>query len=478
MYLGIDLGTTSLKVLLVSAKGELLDSASSSYQSFYPESHFSEQEPDDWIKAFLDNLVKIGEKHNLKNIKAISFCGQMHGLVMLDSKDSVIRPAILWNDNRSFAECDYLNNTIGKDRLISYTGNIAFTGFTAPKLLWVKRNEPQNFRKISKIMLPKDYLSYKITNIFASDVSDSSGTLYFDVKKRRWSREMLDILDINLNQLPKIYESYEIIGNVSEKFAAISGLSTNTKVVIGGGDQAVGAIGAGVVTNGDCNISLGTSGVMFVSSDSYVENKEGNIHSFCHANGKYHAMCVMLAAAGSLHWWSQNISQTNVEVLIDEAKTSMDDSIIYLPYISGERSPINDPLAKGMICGLTSSHKRNDITKAILNGVNLAFLDCKESMKFLNVDINSATVIGGGAKSDFWISTLSDVLKVDISTVNVTDGGCFGAAILAMVGNKEYKTVEEAVRKLVKIQNSYHFTDRDYTNQYKEFKKLYLQTKN
>ena len=298
MYLGVDLGTSSVKLVLADAGGKIIDSASADYPLYLPEEGWSEQKPEEWYAAVLDCVRKLGERQDMSAVEGISFCGQMHGLVVLDADDNVIRPAILWNDNRTTEECAYLNEEVGREKLLEWTGNVAFTGFTAPKLMWLKKHEPDNFAKIAKIMLPKDYIAYKISGVFGSDVSDDSGTLYFDVKNRRWSAPMLDIIGISEAQLPAIFESTDVIGTVSPAFAAESGMSTSAKVIIGGGDQAVGAVGTGTVKEGSMFVSLGTSGVVFAPCAEFAASTNGGMHVFRHANGRFHFMGCMLTSAG------------------------------------------------------------------------------------------------------------------------------------------------------------------------------------
>lgn len=480
MYLGIDLGTSSLKVLLAKG-GKIIDTESCGYPLSVLHDKWSEQNPEDWYNALILALKKLGSRKNLEQIKGISFCGQMHGLVVLDSKDNVIRPAILWNDNRTTAECDYLNNIIGKDNLINWTGNIAYTGFTAPKILWLKNNEPQNFNKISKIMLPKDYLAYKMSGVFASDVSDSSGTLYFDVANKCWSQPMLDVLGISKNQLPQIFESYEVIGNVTDKIADLTGLSKNAKVIIGGGDQAVGAIGTGTVDNNQFSISLGTSGVVFAASKQYNKVSSGAMHSFCHANGAYHIMGVMLSAAGSLNWWIKDIlKSSDFTAILTEAGDAKAENLYFLPYLSGERSPINDPYAKGVFYGLTIAHTQADMTRAVLEGISFGLLDCQNSIKELGIIPQSAKVIGGGAKSQSWLQISADILEIELHTVNTTEGGGLGAVILAMTGCGEFESVSEGCKKLISDGKKYYpniANAEKYHKKFETFKKLYQTTK-
>src|SRR5690554_2751339 len=332
MFIGIDLGTSSVKILCLS-KGKVIKTISKEYPLYFPKPLWSEQNPLDWYKAVIEGLKEMTNTVDGNQIKGISFSGQMHGMVILDEFDSVIRKAILWNDQRTDKECDYLNNIIGKDKLSKYTANVALTGFTAPKVLWLKEHEEENFKKIKKIMLPKDYIAYKLSGVFASDVSDSSGTLYFDVKNKCWSKEMLEILDLRIEQLPKIYESYQVIGKLLPELAESLKINPNAQIIIGGGDQAVASVGTGIIENNTCNLSLGTSGVVFVSSDKFVVDKNNSLHAFCHANGKYHLMGVILNAAASLKWWIENVQQTNdFELILEEARhATINENVFFLP---------------------------------------------------------------------------------------------------------------------------------------------------
>jgi xylulokinase len=487
MYIGIDLGTSSIKLILCNSKGKIISKAKRNYHPLSPFPNYSEQDPDEWYNSLLECFSDLREKYDLSKVRALSFCGQMHGLVILDKDDKVIRPAILWNDNRTIAETTYLNNTIGKSKLLEYTGNIAYPGMTGTKLLWLKNNEEHNFKLISKIMLPKDYLVYKLTNIFASDVSDNSGTLYFDVEKKKWSKEMLDILSINESQLPKIFESSDCIGNISSLVANQSGLSTLTKVIIGGGDQAVGAIGTGCISNKEetnseeyISISLGTSGVVFAHTKQYSIALDG-IHSFCHSDGNYLLMGCMLSAAGSLDWWLNDILKTSSYkrelALIENGYT---EDLYFLPYLAGERSPINDPNAVGIFYGLKSNHTRLDMTKSVVEGVSFGLKDCLECMKISGVNPKFGIVIGGGSKSEEWLQLLSNVLNLELRTISTSEGGALGAVILSMVGDKVFSSIAQACKNLISYKKVFlPNADKaiNYHLRYKEFKKIYLNNK-
>ena len=475
MYIGVDLGTSSVKCALADREGKILCSATEEYPLLIPREGWSEQNPEDWFNASKKVFKKLSEKADLSKVKGISFSGQMHGMVCLDEQDRVIRPALLWNDQRTVKQTDYLNNVIGEKNLIEHTGNRAVTGFTAPKVLWLKENEPENFKKVAKIMLPKDYISYMLSGVFATDVSDASGTLYFDVKNRKWSSYMLDILGIKENQLPKVYESYEAVGTVKASIAKEFGFSPDMKVIIGGGDQAVGAIGTGTVENNTASISLGTSGVVFVACEKFFDEKKGSLHSFCHANGKYHTMGVTLSAAGSLKWWSETIKEKDIRVLMDEIKDLPIDDLLFMPYLSGERSPINNPYVKGTFMGLTLMHTRANMTKSVIEGISFSLKDCLDVINKAGIDVEKARVIGGGTKSDVWLQMLANILGITVSTINTADGGALGAIILAMIGCLEYNSIEEACKKIIKEEKVFSPQEnavKIYQAKFKKYKEL------
>ncbi len=482
MFLGIDLGTSSIKILLANNKGEIIDSQSAEYPISYPKEGWSEQNPEDWWLSFKNAAKEMGKRTYMSKIEGMSFCGQMHGLVLLDENDNIIRPALLWNDGRTVKECDYLNNEIGMDKLISFTGNKALTGFTAPKILWVKNNEIENFNKIAKIMLPKDYIQYKLSGVFASDVSDNSGTLYFDVKNKKWSAEMLEILGINENMLGKSYESVDVVGCVKDDIATELGFSTSAKIIIGGGDQAMGAIGTGTIKPGQISISLGTSGVIFINADEFVEDENAGLHSFCHANGNYHLMGVTLACAGTTKWWVEDVLKTKDYDSEFEGISEMpiSQNLLFLPYMIGERSPINDPNAKGTFYGLNLMHERKDITKAIIEGICFSLKDCLCVANSGGVYPKFARIIGGGAKSNDWLQMLSDILDLEIRTINTSEGGGLGAIILAMTACDKFENIEQACDTL--ISETSMFTPnaenvKKYKDKFVKYKELYQKVK-
>ena len=361
LYIGIDLGTSALKLMLVDAEGAIKKVVSRDYPVFYPHVNWSEQDPADWWNAINDALPELLCGYDGQAVAGIGIAGQMHGLVVLDENDRVIRPAILWNDGRADKETDYLNFTLGKEKLFSYTGNIAFAGFTAPKLMWLRENEPENFAKISKIMLPKDYVNYLLTGIHCTDLSDASGFLMLDVKNKRWSAEMLDICGVSEAQMPKLYESFEAVCTLKEELAEKFGINKNAVVVAGAGDNAAAALGTGTVGEGRCNISLGTSGTIFVPSENFVGDCRQAIHSFCHADGGYHLMGVVMSAAYCNKWFCKDILGTSdygAEELGVEDCALGKNNVFFLPYIMGERSPINDTDASGTFVGLRGSSTR------------------------------------------------------------------------------------------------------------------------
>ena len=461
MLIGIDLGTTAVKVLAMDKQGNILCTATEEYPLYVLNNNHTEQDPNDWLNATKKCMDYILTQTKTEPL-AISFSGQMHGLVVLDEFDNVIRNAILWNDQRTVSQCEYLNKN--KDILLQETANIALTGFTAPKILWLKENEPENFKKIAKIMLPKDFLAYKLTGVFATDYSDASGTLLLDVKNKCWSKKMLEIIGINENQLPKLFNSYEVIGTYG-----------NAKVIIGGGDQAVGAIATGVTQDGLCSISLGTSGVVFLASDNFsVDTSPAAIHSFCHATGKYHLMGVTLAAAGSIKWWMENILLTDNHEKEQQGDTS---KVYFLPYLSGERTPHNNPNARGVFFGMDTTTTREDMTLAVLEGVAFSLRDILQAM---NKSVTTARIIGGGAKSDKWCQVVSDILNMKVERIHSNEGPALGAAILASVGAGIFENVQEACTNLIRTTDS--FLPRQeyvkiYVKRYKIYKDLYIALK-
>lgn len=477
LYIGIDLGTSAVKLLLMEGNGKILKTVNREYPLEFPKPGWSQQNPEDWFKKTIDGLKELLTDCDKSKVAGMSFGGQMHGLVLLDKNDKVIRPAILWNDGRTVKENDYLNEVITREVLSKYTANISFTGFTASKIMWIKNNEPDNFEKISKIMLPKDYLAYKLSGVHCTDVSDASGTLFFDVKNRCWSKEMCSICGIKEEWLPKIYESYEAVGTVKEAIADELLISSSVIVAAGAGDNAAAAVGTGTVKNGSCNISLGTSGTIFISSDKFGVDKNNALHSFAHANGKYHLMGCMLSAASCNKWWLEDILGTK-DYSGEQAdiKGLGDNHIYFLPYLMGERSPHNDPSARGVFIGLTMDSTREDMTLAVLEGVAFALRDSLEVAKSLGVDIRRTKICGGGAKSQLWKRIIANVMNLKVDVLEGEEGPAMGGAILAAVACKEYRDVEEAAEKLVKVIDTVEPEEelvKKYEERYKKFKEIY-----
>ncbi|NLB85161.1 MAG: xylulokinase [Acholeplasmataceae bacterium] len=477
MYIGIDLGTSSVKVLLLSNEGQVIKTVSQKYDVLMPKPSWTEQNPQDWFKQTIIALKKIvGGFEN--EIKAISFSGQMHGLVILDKNDNVIRNALLWNDQRTTLEVEKLEREIGFKKILEETGNIVVTGLTAPKILWVYNNEPENFQKIAKIMLPKDYLAYKLSGVFATDISDVSGTGYYDVANKRYSSVMLKALHITEEQLPVVYESSDKIGYLNEQLKKELKLTRDVKIIIGGGDQAVGAIGVGVVLDGDTSISLGTSGVVFKASNQFRIDTDSYMQSYLHANGKYHMIGVTLNTTGVLNWWNQKISNVfDYNVFFKKAlEANYQDNLYFLPYLSGERFPINDPQAQGVFIGLRQEQTKANLDLAVIEGITFNIKQIFEKVQKIGVKTTSIKVTGGGAKSNYWVQLLADILNVKLNTILVEEGPALGAAILAMVGDDLYLSLNEACQKIVKIKKEFipnPIKVKYYQKKYEGYLKIY-----
>ncbi len=477
LYIGVDLGTSSVKLLLMNEEGQIINVVSREYPLSFPNPGWSEQNPEDWFRETMIGLKELLKDTDKSLVAGLSFGGQMHGLVILDENDKVIRPAILWNDGRTYEECDYLNNVIGKEKLSEYTANISFTGFTAPKILWVKNKEPENFARIAKIMLPKDYLAYMLTGVHCSDVSDASGTLLFDVKNRCWSKEMCDICGVEIQQLAKVYESYECVGVLKPDIAKELGVSDYVKVAAGAGDNAAAAVGTGTVGDARCNISLGTSGTIFISSKQFGVDKYNALHSFAHADGTYHLMGCMLSAASCNKWWMDDIIGTNDYAKEQENITALGENHVYfLPYLMGERSPHNNPNARGTFVGMTMDTGRADMTQAMLEGVAFALRDSLEVAKSLGISIERTKICGGGAKSPLWRKIIANVMNIKVDVLESEEGPAMGGAMLAAVACGAYSSVEEIASKFVKIVDTIEPDPQiaaKYEERYAQFKEIY-----
>lgn len=477
LYIGIDLGTSAVKLLLMDETGHIQKIVSKEYAIYFPKPGWSEQRPEDWYEQTMAGLKELTAECDKSQVAGISFGGQMHGLVILDEADQVIRPALLWNDGRTFEECDYLNNVIGKEKLSEYTANISFTGFTAPKILWVKNKEPENFARIKKIMLPKDYLAYKLSGVHCTDLSDASGMLLLDVKNRCWSKEMCEICGIQVEMLPRLYESYEAVGTLLPQLAEEIGLSAQVKIAAGAGDNAAAAVGTGTVGDGMCNISLGTSGTVFISSKNFGVDKYNALHAFAHADGYYHLMGCMLSAASCNKWWMDEIIGTEDYAEEQKAITKLGENHVYfLPYLMGERSPHNNPNARGTFIGMTMDTTRADMTQAVLEGVAFALRDSFEVAKSLGIQIERTKICGGGAKSPLWKKIVANILNIKVDMIESEEGPALGGAMLAAVACGEFASVEDAAAKLVKVVDTVEPDEElaaKYEERYQQFREIY-----
>ena len=477
LYIGVDLGTSAVKLLLMDGEGKIQKIVSKEYPIFFPHPGWSEQKPEDWFTQTMEGIKELIAEADKSQIAGISFGGQMHGLVILDEEDQVIRPALLWNDGRTYEECDYLNNEIGKDKLSEYTANISFTGFTAPKILWVKNKEPENFARISKIMLPKDYIAYRLTGVHCTDMSDASGMLLLDVKNRKWSKEMCEICGISEEMLPKLFESYESVGTVTEEIAEELGIPSTVKVAAGAGDNAAAAVGTGTVGEGMCNISLGTSGTIFISSKKFGVDKFNALHAFAHADGYYHLMGCMLSAASCNKWWMEDIIGTNAYADEQKEITKLGENHVYfLPYLMGERSPHNNPNARGTFIGMTMDTTRADMTQAVLEGVAFALRDSLEVAKSLGIQLERTKICGGGAKSPLWKKMIANILNLKVDVIESEEGPALGGAMLAAVACGEFESVEAAAERIVKIVDTVCPEEElvaKYEARYQQFKEIY-----
>lgn len=479
LYIGIDLGTSAVKLLLVNKAGQILNTVTEEYPLEFPEPGWSQQNPEDWRRAVLEGIPKLLRGFDGSQVAGIGCGGQMHGLVVLDANDQVIRPAILWNDGRTAKQVDYLNNVIGKEKLSALTANIAFAGFTAPKILWMKENEPENFARLAKIMLPKDYINYILTGVHSCDYSDASGMLLLDVKHKRWSSEMLDICGVSEAQMPGLYESYEVVGTVLPEIAKVLGIPESVKVVAGAGDNAAAAVGTGTVGEGGCNISLGTSGTIFISSDKFGVDPNNALHAFAHADGGWHLMGCMLSAASCNKWLCDEILKTQ-DYAAEQAPITVDklgnNHVFFLPYLMGERSPINDTNARGTFIGMTMDTTRADLIQAVLEGVAFAIRDSFEVAKSLGISIPSTKICGGGSKSPLWRTIFANVLGIPLKMVKTEQGPGYGGAMLAMVGCGQYGSVQAASDALVEVASTIEPDEALtalYEARYQQFREIY-----
>lgn len=479
LYIGIDLGTSAVKLLLMDGEGHIWNQVTKEYPLEFPQPGWSQQNPTDWKAAVWEGIPELVKGFDAGQIAGIGAGGQMHGLVVLDAEDRVIRPAILWNDGRTAKEVDYLNREIGKEKLSACTANIAFAGFTAPKLLWMRENEPELFARIAKIMLPKDYINYLLTGVHATDYSDASGMLLLDVEHKCWSQEMLAVCGVKESQMPRLFESYEPIGTLLPETARQLGLTESIKVCAGAGDNAAAAVGTGTVGSAACNISLGTSGTIFISSERFRVDPNNALHAFAHADGKYHLMGCMLSAASCNMWWMDEILDAP-DYGREQARISPEklgrNHVYFLPYLMGERSPINDVCARGTFTGITMDTTRADMLQAVLEGVAFAIRDSFEVAKGIGIAITSSRICGGGAKSVLWKQILANVLNIRLEEPESEQGPGMGGAMLAMVACGLYPSVEAVCGQLVRTAS---MISPDpalaalYEERYQQFRKIY-----
>jgi xylulokinase len=482
-FLGIDTSTTSSKALLIDDKGKVIAVASSPHTLQTPKPLWSEQDPREWWEAVSASIRSVLEKAGVsaESIGAVGLTGQMHGLVLLDETGNVLRPAILWNDQRTQSQCDEIHQIIGREKFIQITGNVALTGFTAPKILWVKENQADVYAKAKHVLLPKDYIRYKLTGDYAMDKADGAGTVLFDLKLRDWSDEVLSALDIPRVWMPQTFEGTQVTGSVTEAAASITGLKAGTPVMAGGGDQAASAVGVGAVEPGIVGLTVGTSGVIFATTPSALIEPKGRLHAFCHAvPGMWHFMGVMLSAAGSLQWYRDTLAPNmSFDDLLKEAESisAGSEGLQFLPYLSGERTPHPDPSARGAFIGLTIRHSRGHMTRAVLEGVAFGLKDSFTLIQ--NAGLGAITQVrasGGGTKSALWRQILASVLDAELVTVNTTEGAAYGAALLAGVGAEAWTDVPSACKEVIKITGTTQPNPQDvapYHSAYSIYQNLY-----
>ena len=468
VFLGIDIGTSGTKTLAIDASGKILADAMVTYPCYVPKPLWSEQDPEDWWQATIKSVRQVVKAAKLKpaEVKGIGLSGQMHGSVFLDKNDKVVRRAILWNDQRTAAECDEIEQRAGgRKKLIRMVANPALTGFTAPKILWLRNHEPKHFEKTCKVLLPKDEIRRRLTGEYATEVSDASGMLLLDVAKRRWSKKLLSALELDIDLLATCYESEDVTGQLTAEVAETLGLSTDCVVVGGAGDCAAGAVGNGIVNRGVLSTSIGTSGVMFVHSDEVKIDPEGRVHTFCHAvRDKWHMMGVNLSAGGSLQWFRNALCQAEVaaakrkkieiyDLLTAEAQAASVGSqgLFFLPYLSGERTPHADPDARGSFVGLTLAHARGDMIRAVIEGVTYSMRDSLAIFEELGVPVRQIRASGGGSRSPFWRQVQADIFGRKVVTINTEEGPAYGVALLAAVGAGEFKDIREACAATIQV---------------------------
>jgi xylulokinase len=472
VLVGLDVGTGGARAVAVDDSGEIVAEASSEYPLHTPRPGWTEQDPEDWWTGAKEVLAEVASEAG--EVAGIGLTGQMHGSVFLDGSDTVIRPALLWNDQRTQAQCDRITRAVGGERLISIAGNPALTGFQAPKIVWLRDEEPENFGRVSRVLLPKDYVRLRLTGEYATDASDAAGTLLLDMRARDWSREILDALEIPHEWMPKIYEGPENTGALGESVAEELGLSPNIPVAAGGGDNAAAAVGTGIVGPGLVNSSVGTSGVLFAHTDEFKPDPSGRLHAFCHAvPGAYHLMGVTLSAGGSLSWWREALGGEFDELVGAASEVPPgSEGLVFLPYLSGERTPHLDPKARGAFIGLTARHGAGHMTRAVMEGVIFSLRDSLEIMRDLDVPIEDVRATGGGARSDLWRQLQADIYVTPIHRTVADEGPAYGAALLAGVASGTYADIEEAT-SVVKLRGEITEPDLERSKIYEEYYEIY-----
>jgi xylulokinase len=488
-YLGIDVGTSGTKSLLIDETGRAISEATAEYPVLTPRPGWTEQDPEEWWQAVVATVRQAVHKAGIKphEVRALGLSGQMHGSVFLDRNDQVIRPALLWNDQRTAAECKEITERAGgRKQLVRLVANPALTGFQAPKILWLRNNEPKAFKRLSKVLLPKDEIRRRLTGDYATEVSDASGTLLLDVVKRQWSSKLLDRLELDPGLLPAVFESEDVTGNLTEKAAAELGLTSECKVVGGAGDCAAGAVGNGVVRSGVLSTSIGTSGVVFVHSDEPQYDRDGRLHTFCHAvRGKWHMMGVSLSSGGSLQWWVDSVLRglAGVEGEVYTAITGEAEQVppgsqglVYLPYLTGERTPHADPMARGAFIGLGLHHSRAAMTRSVMEGIVFALRDSYEIIRGMDVPVKQIRVSGGGSKNPLFRQLQADIFGHKVSSIKVEQGPAFGVALLAAVGDGCFRNIQAACKATIELSD--HTTvdraaARKYEAIYPVFQQLY-----
>ncbi|MFO7697823.1 MAG: xylulokinase [Anaerolineae bacterium] len=465
--MGIDVGTTGTKTLLIDDTGKVLASATSEYPMYTPRPLWAEQDPEDWWRAAVFSTRQVLKESGIdaSEIAGIGLTGQMHGMVMLDAAGQVLRPCIMWNDQRTATQCEWIMNTVGRQRFLDLTLNRALPGFTAPKIIWTRENEPAVYAQAAKVLLPKDYIRYRLIGVYATEVSDASGTVLLDVRNRRWSEEVLSELGIPRDWMPECVESIVVTGEITAEVAEMTGLKKGTPVVGGGGDQAASAVGTGIVEPGLVSVTMGTSGVVFAYTETPSRDAEGRLHTFCHAvPDKWHVMGVTLSAGGSFRWFRDTLgaAEKNIAalshvdpyvILTSEAQQAPagSEGLLFLPYLTGERTPYADPDARGAFVGLTLRHDKRHMVRSVLEGVAYSLRDCIELFRDMAIPIQQVRAVGGGARSDVWRQIMADVFGTELVTINVTDSTAYGAALLAGVGSNVYASVPEACATSIRI---------------------------